>query len=73
MNTTNEIELDTLTHTMEQLVLEFSEDLKPFAAQLAIQLVNTFMRMMHEGGFNNDGFDIEEAEDKSMAAMGTAF
>jgi hypothetical protein len=39
MTTTNEIDLDTLTNTMELLVFEFSEDLKPFAAQFAVQLV----------------------------------
>jgi importin-7 len=39
MNTTNEIDLDTLTNSMELLVFEFSEDLKPFATQLATQLV----------------------------------
>lgn len=39
LNTTNEIDLDTLTHAMELLVFEFADELKPFATQLASQLV----------------------------------
>ncbi|KAJ3320443.1 hypothetical protein HDV06_005266 [Boothiomyces sp. JEL0866] len=70
LNTTNEIDLDTLTHSMELLVFEFSEELKPYATQLASQLRDTFLRIMAEGNFNSDDFDIEDAEDKTMAAMG---
>ena len=36
---TNEIDLDTLSPTMELLVYEFSDELRPFATQLAGQLV----------------------------------
>ncbi|KAJ2991496.1 hypothetical protein HDV02_003755 [Globomyces sp. JEL0801] len=70
LNTTNEIDLDTLTHTMEILVFEFSEELKPFAIQLATQLRDTFMRIMSEANFTSDEFNIDEVEDKTMAAMG---
>ena len=41
LNTTNEIDLDTLTNSMELLVFEFAAELKPFATQLAAQLVIT--------------------------------
>ena len=42
MNITNEIDHDTLTNSMELLVFEFAEDLKPFATQFATQLVFKF-------------------------------
>ena len=37
---TNEIDLDTLADSMEALVFEFAEELKPFATSLTFQLVN---------------------------------
>jgi hypothetical protein len=40
---TNEIDLDTLSSTMELLVFEFSSELKPFATQLASQLVDSHL------------------------------
>jgi hypothetical protein len=40
---TNEIDLDTLSSTMELLVFEFSSELKPFATQFASQLVNDIL------------------------------
>ncbi|KAL2914370.1 Nonsense-mediated mRNA decay protein 5 [Polyrhizophydium stewartii] len=71
MELTNQIDMDTLTHVMEQLVFEFSSELLPFAVQLATQLRDTFMRIMGDTNFNaEDDFDIDEAEDKTMAAMG---
>ncbi|KAI8927955.1 armadillo-type protein [Entophlyctis helioformis] len=63
MNLTNEIDMDTLTHVMEQLVFEYSEELTPFAVQLATQLRDTFMRIMSDANYTADDFD-------SMAAMG---
>jgi hypothetical protein len=45
LNTTNDIDLDTLTNTMELLVFEFAEDLKPFASHLATQLVIQFTNL----------------------------
>ncbi|KAK5668770.1 Nonsense-mediated mRNA decay protein 5 [Batrachochytrium dendrobatidis] len=71
MELTNEIDMDTLTHVMDQLVFEYSEQLAPFAVQLATQLCSTFMRIMSDTNFTNeDDFDLDEAEDKTMAAMG---
>ncbi|KAI8912786.1 armadillo-type protein [Gorgonomyces haynaldii] len=70
LNLTNEIDMDTLTHVMEKLVFEFTEELKPFAVQLCNQLVETFLRIMSEANFNSEDFDFAEAEDKTMAAMG---
>ncbi|KAJ1339405.1 hypothetical protein BSLG_005971 [Batrachochytrium salamandrivorans] len=70
MELTNEIDMDTLTHVMDQLVFEYSEQLAPFAVQLATQLCSTFMRIMSDTNFTNeDDFDLDEAEDKTMAAM----
>jgi hypothetical protein len=43
LNTTNDIDLDTLTNSMELLVFDFAEELKPFSAQLATQLVQNLI------------------------------
>ncbi|KAH6566864.1 hypothetical protein BASA62_006461 [Batrachochytrium salamandrivorans] len=71
MELTNQIDMDTLTHVMDQLVFEYSEQLAPFAVQLATQLRDTFMRIMSDTNFNgDDDFDLDDVEDKTMAAMG---
>ena len=67
---TNEIDMDTLTHVMEELVSEFSEQIAPFAVQLASQLKDTFMRIMGEYTPAAEDADIDDAEHKTFAAMG---
>lgn len=67
---TNEIDMDTLTSVMEELVSNFSEQIAPFAVQLAAQLRDTFMRIMGEYNVDNDGVDADEVENKTFAAMG---
>lgn len=70
LDLTNEIDMDTLTHVMEQLVFEFSAELTPFATQLAQQLVMTFMRIIKDGFLDKQNDDPDEAEEKIMAATG---
>ena len=70
LNLTNEIDMDTLTSVMEELVSEFSEQIAPFAAQLATQLRDTFMRIMGDYSADNEDADPEDAENKTFAAMG---
>ena len=43
LNLTNEIDMDTLTEVMEQLVQEFAAELTPFAVQLTAQLVRKIL------------------------------
>ncbi|KAJ1342190.1 hypothetical protein BSLG_003113 [Batrachochytrium salamandrivorans] len=70
MELTNQIDMDTLTHVMDQLVFEYSEQLAPFAVT-CYQLRDTFMRIMSDTNFNgDDDFDLDDVEDKTMAAMG---
>ncbi|KAI9256941.1 putative nonsense-mediated mRNA decay protein [Sporodiniella umbellata] len=75
LNLTNEIDIDTLANVMEEFVEVFAEQLTPFAVQLCTQLRDTFLRIMEELNQSNslsNGFDgdIEEMNDKTMAAMG---
>lgn len=67
---TNEIDMDTLTSVMEELVSNFSEQIAPFAVQLSTQLRDTFMRIMGEYNADNEGVDAEDVENKTFAAMG---
>lgn len=71
LNLTNEIDMDTLTHVMEQLVSDFSEEITPFAVQLATQLRDTFLRIMGDPQAEvAEDVEAEEFESKTMAAMG---
>jgi len=67
---TNEIDMDTLTNVMEDLVSNFSEQIAPFSVQLATQLSSTFMRIMGEYAPENEEVDAEDTENKTFAAMG---
>lgn len=70
LNLTNEIDMDTLTHVMEQLVSDYSEQIAPFAVQLATQLRDTFLRIMGDANPEGEEPDYDEVENKTMAAMG---
>ncbi|TPX33573.1 hypothetical protein SmJEL517_g03541 [Synchytrium microbalum] len=71
LNLTNEIDMDTLTEVMEQLVQEFATELTPFAVQLTTQLRDTFLRIIGEVYNNADEPEMDESDvDKTMAAMG---
>ncbi|KAF8934669.1 hypothetical protein BGZ52_003629 [Haplosporangium bisporale] len=75
---TNEIDVDTLSDVMDEFVEVFAQDLAPFAVQLCEQLRDTFLRICEDmgAGKGTDGLDdlsdsaIDEASDKTMAAMG---
>ena len=68
---TDQIDMDTLTHVMEQLVFEYSEELTPFAVQLTAQLRDTFFRVMKDATGNNDtDQELADYENKTFAAMG---
>lgn len=80
LNLTNEIDIDTLANVMEEFVEVFAEQLTPFAVQLCTQLRDTFLRIMEDlaqanqqaEGADDASFngDIEELNEKTMAAMG---
>src|SRR5690554_2278496 len=73
---TNQIDVDTLSDTMDEFVEVFAQDLAPFAVQLCEQLRDTFLRICDDMGPSADGEEeisdhaIDEASDKTMAAMG---
>ncbi|KAI8603528.1 armadillo-type protein [Dissophora ornata] len=73
---TNQIDVDTLSEVMDDFVEVFAQDLAPFAVQLCEQLRDTFLRICADMGPSADGVDeisdraIDEASDKTMAAMG---
>lgn len=73
----NEIELDAISAVMENFVDSFSEQLAPFAVQLATQLRDQFMRIAQElcekknpDPDADDNFDFYADEDKTLAAEG---
>ncbi|KNE59737.1 hypothetical protein AMAG_05202 [Allomyces macrogynus ATCC 38327] len=74
----NQIDMDMLATVMEEMVEVFSEQVAPFAVQLAQQLAATFVRIMDDAQAgidafeptNDDDFDFDAATDKTMAAMG---
>ncbi|KAF9361062.1 hypothetical protein BGX26_006150 [Mortierella sp. AD094] len=73
---TNQIDVDTLAEVMDEFVEVFAQDLAPFAVQLCEQLRDTFLRICEDMAKGSDGVDdltdaaIDEASDKTMAAMG---
>ncbi|KAF9140555.1 hypothetical protein BGX30_006367, partial [Mortierella sp. GBA39] len=73
---TNQIDVDTLSEVMDEFVEVFAQDLAPFAVQLCEQLRDTFLRICADMGPSADGVEaitdraIDEASDKTMAAMG---
>ncbi|KAG0306184.1 hypothetical protein BGZ98_002842 [Dissophora globulifera] len=76
LSITNQIDVDTLAEVMDDFVEVFAQDLAPFAVQLCEQLRDTFLRICADMGPSADGVDdisdraIEEASDKTMAAIG---
>ncbi|KAF9929113.1 hypothetical protein FBU30_001842 [Linnemannia zychae] len=76
LSITNQIDIDTLSEVMDDFVEVFAQDLAPFAVQLCEQLRDTFLRICADMGPNADGVEtitersIDEASDKTMAAMG---
>ncbi|KAG0017779.1 hypothetical protein BGZ80_007926 [Entomortierella chlamydospora] len=73
---TNQIDVDTLAEVMDEFVEVFAQDLAPFAVQLCEQLRDTFLRICEDMAKGSDEADdltdaaIDEASDKTMAAMG---
>ncbi|KAG0045066.1 hypothetical protein BGZ83_009681 [Gryganskiella cystojenkinii] len=73
---TNQIDVDTLADVMDEFVEVFAQDLAPFAVQLCEQLRDTFLRICEDMAKGTDGTEdvsdsaIDEASDKTMAAMG---
>ncbi|KAG0369812.1 hypothetical protein BGZ54_008807, partial [Gamsiella multidivaricata] len=76
LSITNQIDVDTLSEVMDEFVEVFAQDLAPFAVQLCEQLRDTFLRICADMGPSADGLEdvsdraIDEASDKTMAAMG---
>ncbi|KNC96420.1 uncharacterized protein SPPG_08317 [Spizellomyces punctatus DAOM BR117] len=71
MNLTNEVDMETLTQVLETLVADYSEELAPFAIQLATQLRDTFVRLMAEVSTENEDMEYDESlEEKTAAAQG---
>lgn len=74
----NEIELDSLSYVLEDLVGAFSEEMAPYAAQLCVQLRDTLMRSLETYGGNAGTVDDEDGPsggffddtDKMMAVIG---
>ncbi|KAF9960423.1 hypothetical protein BGZ65_012328 [Modicella reniformis] len=73
---TNEIDVDTLAEVMDEFVEVFAQDLAPFAVQLCEQLRDTFLHICEDMDKGTEGVDdlsdaaIDEASDRTMAAMG---
>jgi hypothetical protein len=73
---TNQIDVDTLATVMDEFVEVFAQELAPFAVQLCEQLRDTFLRICADMGPTAEGLEdlsdsaIDEASDKTMAAMG---
>ncbi|KAI9095931.1 armadillo-type protein [Phlyctochytrium arcticum] len=71
MNLTNELDMESLTQILESLVADFSEELEPFAVQLAQQLCDTFLRLIHEVNNDQEEFALDDAlEEKTAASQG---
>ena len=76
LSMTNEIDVDTLAEVMDEFVEVFAQDLAPFAVQLCEQLRDSFLHICEDMTKGTDGVDdlsdeaIDEASDKTMAAMG---
>ncbi len=75
LNLANEIELDSLSYILEDIVAQFAEDLSPYAAQLCAQLRDTLMRSIeayNPESQNEDGESVGlfDDTDKMMAVLG---
>lgn len=70
----NEIELDSLSYVLEDIVTQFSEEMAPWAAQLCAQLRDTLLRSIDSASCTQST-DAEESglfedTDKMMAILG---
>ncbi|KAJ3159832.1 hypothetical protein HDU86_001484 [Geranomyces michiganensis] len=73
MALTNEVDMEALTNVLERLVDGFSDELKPFAVQLATQLCESFIRITTELIQETDDNEYsDQIEDKTAAAQGVA-
>lgn len=84
LDLTKEVELDALSHVMDRLVAMYPEELRPYAAELARQLADAFLRLLEsslvqegeegEGSaVRTDGAPVKyyfADTDKMMAAVG---
>ena len=76
----DEIDLDTLSQTMERIVDDFGDELIPFAIDVSKHLSQSYLRIMtsqlelRENSNSQEEYDqslVESGEDKVMAAMGS--
>lgn len=74
LNLTNEIDMDTLSQTMEAIVATFPTQLAPYAVQLGGQLATSFMRIVQgldvDLGDDADDSLLDEQCNKTMGAIG---
>lgn len=71
----NEIELDSLSYVLEDIVTQFAEEMAPWAAQLCAQLRDTLMRSIEQYNPDAQGEEGEtpglfDDTDKMMAVLG---
>ncbi|KAL3895405.1 MAG: hypothetical protein SGCHY_004718 [Lobulomycetales sp.] len=73
LNLTNEIDMDTLSQTMESVAATFPEQLAPYAVQLGTQLCASFLRITQGLDVEVDDADealLDEQCNKTMSAIG---
>ncbi|KAJ3205405.1 hypothetical protein HK099_000832, partial [Clydaea vesicula] len=71
LNLTNEIDMDTLSQTMESIAATYPEQLAPFAVQLGGQLRDSYLRIVGDINIDDDTDEaLDEQADKTMAAIG---
>jgi hypothetical protein len=74
LNLTNEIDMDTLSATMEAIVATFPEQLAPYAVQLGGQLTTSFLRLVQgldvDLGDDADEAILDEQCNRTMGAIG---
>ena len=71
----NEVDVDSLSHVMEDFVEEFATELTPFAVALSAQLRDTYMRIIRDMLDRNQPKNDDEPwadmfDDKSITALG---
>lgn len=72
----NRIDIDSITSVIEEFVESFSQQLTPFAVDLARKLTDQLMRLLNEldeqqnSDFDISNYDGNAHEDKTMTAVG---
>lgn len=72
----NRIDIDAIASVIEEFVEVFSEQLTPFAVDLASKMCEQLMRLLNELAeqqnvdFDVDSYDDSASEDKTMTALG---